>query len=755
MSRISDLLQQIMDAVYGKDVRGAIHDSIAECYTNTSTGKTLAETAAEEANTAAANANAAAARIPSDYTELLDDVDGLQNAIDKYGNPFESANEHYTSGIKRIVITDPSVANYKYYRIHSFRKNESHHLFLSLQGSDDMITWSSSFDSINVTYDAETVYPRVETLRSTNRKFYVIIDWHYVDTANLSITDLDALLKNDVVDRPLVDLQTSMNDNITALQTSQTSMNSAITALQTNEQMYNTPFSVAIPASDFAQMGGIVGVNIYKRGYITYKHYQLSRVTHNSTWYAYIQLKGTNADDNTGWTLIDSFEVRAADAPNPQPATEILYSKYNRASITIVWAQMANSFDLTNKDYRLKSTAIVDLPLTATQEKLAALEAAVDSDAQLNAFELADQVNRATNVVIVDASLAESGNGQYKTIGEAYAAITDSAFDNQYEIVVYPGTYEENNLKPPVYTHTHGVFPGQTIVDSTGIDDVTNSVFDQGHGPSKLSNMVIKSQTKYCVHQDDELIKSVLANENLTCIKLPGGNPENNACIGIGADFGGAKFIWRNCTFIDGPVDAHTNPNQDPNGNQHLIYENCMFVNAPLRLFVSGNPMGEFVCEVKNCKAMIGTGGITLKMGADITGVTKNFPWQLIGGGNNMPLRMYTSGNPSTETADLWDCVSVTEKIYVTAAESITKGQFVTIFGTVADNTTPLTAIAGQAVADASSGNYLPVWCGPIMYLVDNSDGEYGIDNGALSSSATIKVGRVYNKRFYPYYLPI
>ena len=66
MSRISDLLQQIMDAVYGKDVRGAIHDSIEECYSDVSTAKTLAQdatananTAANTANTAAANANAA------------------------------------------------------------------------------------------------------------------------------------------------------------------------------------------------------------------------------------------------------------------------------------------------------------------------------------------------------------------------------------------------------------------------------------------------------------------------------------------------------------------------------------------------------------------------------------------------------------------------------------------------------------------------------------------------------------------------
>lgn len=61
MSRISDLLQQIMDAVYGKDVRGAIHDSIEECYSDVSTAKTLAQDATTNANAAATTANTAAA----------------------------------------------------------------------------------------------------------------------------------------------------------------------------------------------------------------------------------------------------------------------------------------------------------------------------------------------------------------------------------------------------------------------------------------------------------------------------------------------------------------------------------------------------------------------------------------------------------------------------------------------------------------------------------------------------------------------
>ena len=59
-SSIATYLQQILDAVYGEEVRGAIHDAIEECYTDTSTGATTASEAAAAANEAATAANTAA-----------------------------------------------------------------------------------------------------------------------------------------------------------------------------------------------------------------------------------------------------------------------------------------------------------------------------------------------------------------------------------------------------------------------------------------------------------------------------------------------------------------------------------------------------------------------------------------------------------------------------------------------------------------------------------------------------------------------
>lgn len=60
MSTIEENLARIKTAVYGKDVRDAIHDSIEQCYTDTSTSATAADSAASAAREAAGLANTAA-----------------------------------------------------------------------------------------------------------------------------------------------------------------------------------------------------------------------------------------------------------------------------------------------------------------------------------------------------------------------------------------------------------------------------------------------------------------------------------------------------------------------------------------------------------------------------------------------------------------------------------------------------------------------------------------------------------------------
>lgn len=58
-SNIQVYLNNIMNAIYGRDVRSSIHDAIEMCYDDTSSGKTTAEAAANAANSAASGANSA------------------------------------------------------------------------------------------------------------------------------------------------------------------------------------------------------------------------------------------------------------------------------------------------------------------------------------------------------------------------------------------------------------------------------------------------------------------------------------------------------------------------------------------------------------------------------------------------------------------------------------------------------------------------------------------------------------------------
>jgi len=60
MATIEQNLAKIMSAVYGKDVRAAIHDSIEQCYTDVTRSATAADAAASAANSAASAASNAA-----------------------------------------------------------------------------------------------------------------------------------------------------------------------------------------------------------------------------------------------------------------------------------------------------------------------------------------------------------------------------------------------------------------------------------------------------------------------------------------------------------------------------------------------------------------------------------------------------------------------------------------------------------------------------------------------------------------------
>lgn len=86
MATISQIVAQIRTAIFGKDVRENIAQGIEKCYTDVSSGVTLADTAAGRANTAAA-------RSESINTELGNNADDLILIQQTKPNPIPEFNK--------------------------------------------------------------------------------------------------------------------------------------------------------------------------------------------------------------------------------------------------------------------------------------------------------------------------------------------------------------------------------------------------------------------------------------------------------------------------------------------------------------------------------------------------------------------------------------------------------------------------------------------------------------------------------------
>jgi hypothetical protein len=211
------------------------------------------------------------------------------------------------------------------------------------------------------------------------------------------------------------------------------------------------------------------------------------------------------------------------------------------------------------------------------------------------------------------------------------------------------------------------------------------------------------------------------------------------------------NVVFNGCWFEDGAVVCHSNSSANEDANFHVIYNHCVLTNSYIQFNMAGNEgaanAGNWVGEINGLVAPKGYAGIVLKYGAAVTGLDYNFGWQIIGGGNDVAIKLDKASD--TSAPDCWDQVNVTEKMIVQAKAAITKGQFVT------DGWIPATAneknhnVIGIALEDATSGNDCQVWAGN-AFVFTGTDGEYGVGaDGTLSASATEKIGKIINNVFY------
>ena len=229
----------------------------------------------------------------------------------------------------------------------------------------------------------------------------------------------------------------------------------------------------------------------------------------------------------------------------------------------------------------------------------------------------------------------------------------------------------------------------------------------------KLSNMTVISGTKYCIHEDDsKLSEKLIVCENVIFHQT---QAHNVSAVGNGTQFGGTKYIFRDCTFINGTVAVHTNTQMIAGANQHMVLDSCKFIDSyvSLQSVVTtevGN-QGLYVCEIKNCRFSSGTFSVDLRIGNPISGSTvPNFPWTLCGSGNqNFGIRFDASRD--TRFTDCWDAVNVVEKTFVKASENLAKGQYVTESGYVTTSENSY----GTVLKDTSTGEYTPVYTGVVF----------------------------------------
>lgn len=492
-----------------------------------------------------------------------------------------------------------------------------------------------------------------------------------------------------------------------------------------------------VPLSARSQLLFIKNINIFNNAYKKYAFWYIWHGTHS--YDLLLQLRGY---DGSTWQSIGSIE--RASAPADAPDLELLSASNGSFTVLIDWneAPAAVDFNSTTSVYaEIKSTCIYTI------------DAHVEKLTSIGDYELKDMIK---NKIVVDIN----GNGDYTSIADAYAAITDSSYFNQYEVIILPGTYEEYDLIPPAFTHTHGLKPDTVTVTSEN-GSGTAPVFDQKYAPSKLSNMTIISGTGYCIHQDSSLDGVMLYNENLHCKKVYGADVSNfgwksytnPSVIGDGAQYNGAKFIWQSCTFEDGEITVHSNSSSNPYANQHVIYRNCKVVNAYFMLMMAGsagaNTNSLCVAEFEGCSSPIGCPSLVCKFGSRLDDAD-NFIWHIIGG-NNKYFNIKWDNSTDPLATDKWDCINTNEIAEIQLSASVTKGAWISnsLITCSADEASK--NVFGIALESGTTGDTIKVWTGN-AFTTELSNGEYGIAaDGTLTDTASNKIGFVKNHILYRY----
>lgn len=690
-----------------------------------------------------------------------------QDVVTKYGDsPFAVIVPDALKGIvafRMVAIpNDPlPVNNYKQFRVSTIYMGGAWNISIQIQASIDGVNWINYDGFDRLATDAPNPLPVIEIIESNTKRFLMVVNWPMM--GNISASGVNYLLKKNAPNYLLANLLNQINvlDSGTVKKANITqSAGNSVDKIMSQDAVTKYVQSIFVGTVSSAlngivafRMNNVPGNNMPVDDYTQFR---ISSIYMGGAWNLSMQIQ--KSTDGVNWSNYDGIDRLATDAPNPLPVIEEITSNYGAFTVIINWPMMGN-ISGGGVNYVLRK----DAPNYFSRK----LQEQITDIKTWMLYGDYENKDRTKQVITVDAL----GNGDYTTIADAYAAITDSSFENQYEVVIYPGTYNEYNLIPPKFTHTHGLKPGTVIVSSVGVSS-TLPVFDQ-RVPCKLSDMTIISGTGYCVHQDQTTLNGIaLVNENLYCKKDYGQNVKNfgfrsitnPAILGIGSHIFGAKFVWNNCVFEDGKIGIHTiGGDSTIPGNQHLIFKNCKIVNAFFDLGVAGSSdkVGNFVFEIDGLFTEIGRPSLMCVLGARSSGDSSyNYPWQIIGG-QNKNFIVITDNAKDSLTNDVWPNINTDDITFVQLASgvSVSKGQFVDISGNICTGSTIREDIVGIALEDGASGATVRVCTGSFAYNnafnsasfpVVTNDGNYGIgSDGRLLKDAANIIGRIKYNNFY------
>ena len=184
MSAISDLLNQIKTAVYGKEVRGAIHDAIEQCYDDVTESSTLADSAASRATSTADRMDALLDELPDSYQDLVDEVGELSSTVfnDLYGHETDTDTYYWRPQVRVNSAGDYATNQAHYTGIYQNSNRDLLHVY---PGSKIMANTGYVLD-YSIRSDEGT---RLEFVRGVTEGTVITIS-HY-GALRLSVTDVD------------------------------------------------------------------------------------------------------------------------------------------------------------------------------------------------------------------------------------------------------------------------------------------------------------------------------------------------------------------------------------------------------------------------------------------------------------------------------------------------------------------------------------------------------------------------------------